>query len=93
MAKPKENTITKIDELHLRLSKLSLASDREKLISALVGRCHTMNINKAKLAYFKDIKVVLTRCLAAVESGEMADDVKWQALQKDLLTLLHTKNG
>lgn len=93
MAKPKENTIIKIDELHSQLLQSPLDSHKQELISALAKRCHTMNINKAKLAYFKDIKVILTRCLVAAENGDMEDEFGWQSLQKEVLRLLHAKNG
>lgn len=52
-----------------------------------------MNIHKAKLVYFKEIKLLLTKCLAALESGEITDEKKWQSLEKELLRLLYAKNG
>ncbi|MCP3887274.1 MAG: hypothetical protein GY702_00145 [Desulfobulbaceae bacterium] len=93
MGKPKENTIAKIDDLNSVLKKSALSEPKKELITTLAGRCHHINIHKAKLVYFKEIKLLLTKCLAAVENGEIIDEDKWQSLKKDLLRLLHTKNG
>lgn len=93
MAKPKENTITKIDDLNSVLTESGLSEPKKELIAALAKRCHNMNIHKAKLVYFKEIKLLLTKCLAAVENGEIIDEEKWQSLEKELLRLLHAKNG
>lgn len=93
MGKPKENTIAKIDRLYSLLKQSALSDPRKELIAALAGRCHTMNINKAKLAYFKEIKIVLTKCLAASKNEAVIDDARWQSLEKELLRLLHAKNG
>lgn len=93
MGKPKENTIAKIDDLNSALTESALSEPKKRLIAALAGRCHDMNIHKAKLVYFKEIKLLLTKCLAAVESGEIINEDKWQALEKELLRLLRAKNG
>ena len=93
MGKPKENTIAKIDDLNSVLTGLAISEPKKQLITALAGRCHNMNIHKAKLVYFKEIKLLLTKCLAAVESGEITGEDKWQSLEKELLRLLHAKNG
>lgn len=93
MGKPKENTIDKIDDLNSILTKSDLSTPKKQLIAALTGRCHSMNIHKAKLVYFKEIKLLLTKCLAVVESGDVIDEDRWQPLEKDLLRLLHAKNG
>ncbi|MBU0908701.1 MAG: hypothetical protein KJ717_03970, partial [Proteobacteria bacterium] len=74
MGKPKENTIAKIDDLNSILAESALSEPKKELIAALAGRCHSMNIHKAKLVYFKEIKLLLTKCLAAVESGEITAD-------------------
>lgn len=93
MGKPKENTIAKIDNLNASLMDSALSEPQKKLIAALAGRCHSMNIHKAKLAYFKEIKLLLTRCLAAVEGEGMIEKDPWGSLEKELLRLLHAKNG
>ena len=93
MGKPKENTIAKIDNLNSRLKDSALPGPKKELIAALAERCHSMNIHKAKLAYFKEIKLLLTKYLAAVESGEMTEEDQWQSLEKELLGLLNAKNG
>lgn len=93
MGKPKENTIAKIDHLNSILAESALSAPKKELIAALAGRCHSMNIHKAKLVYFKEIKLLLTKCLAAVENGEMTEEDQWQSLEKELLRLLNIKNG
>ncbi|WP_419174637.1 hypothetical protein [Desulfosediminicola sp.] len=93
MGKPKENTIEKIDNLNSRLTGSGISEPKKELIAALAERCHSMNINKAKLAYFKEIKLLLTKCLAAVESGKITEEAQWLSLEKELLRLLHAKNG
>ena len=93
MGKPKENTIAKIDDLNSILAESALSEPKKELIAALAGRCHSMNIHKAKLVYFKEIKLLLTKCLAAVESGEMTEKDQWQSLEKEMLRLLNAKNG
>ena len=93
MGKPKENTIAKIDDLNAVLTKSGLSEPKKELIAALAGRCHSMNIHKAKLVYFKEIKLLLTKCQAAVSSGEITDEDKWQSIEKELRRLLYAKNG
>ena len=93
MGKPKEKTIAKIDSLNSRLTDSTSPEAHKELISALAGRCHSMNIHRAKLAYFKEIKLLLTKCLAAAESGGVAEKEQWRSLEKELLRLLHAKNG
>lgn len=93
MAKPKENTITKIDDLHKKLMQSALSSQQKEVITALTVRCHTMNINRAKLAYFKDIKLLLTKCAAISTNDKAIEKRTWLALEKELLILLNTKNG
>ena len=93
MGKPKENTIDKIGILASELKKSELSEERKVLIRALAERCHSMNIHKAKLVYFKEIKLLLTKCLVAVESGEIDKEDCWQLLERELLGLLYAKNG
>nr|WP_320010894.1 hypothetical protein [uncultured Desulfobulbus sp.] len=93
MGKPKENTIDKIGILASELKKSELSEERKVLIRSLAERCHSMNIHKAKLVYFKEIKLLLTKCLVAVESGEIDKEDCWQLLERELLGLLYAKNG
>lgn len=93
MGKPKENTIAKIDILSAKLITSSLSESKKELIAALTERCHTMNIHKAKLVYFKEIKVLMTRCMTAVECGNLTEKEVWQSLEKDFHRLLQAKNG
>lgn len=93
MGKPKENTIAKIDNLKSRLMESSLPESKQKMVATLVLRCHNMNIHKAKLVYFKEIKLLLTKYLAATKNKEMVQEGQWQLLEKELLRLLHAKNG
>ncbi|MBM9613136.1 hypothetical protein JWJ90_02425 [Desulfobulbus rhabdoformis] len=93
MGKPKENTIAKIDILAKKRRKSDLSREKKELITALANRCHSMNIHKAKLVYFKEIKLLLTKCLVSFESGEIGNESCWQSLEKDLLGLLYAKNG
>jgi len=93
MGKPKENTIAKVDHLTSKLNVSILSASQKELITTLARRCHSMNIHKAKLAYFKEIKLLLTKCLAAVESGEITEGERWQCFERQILRLLKAKNG
>jgi uncharacterized protein (UPF0303 family) len=93
MGKPKENTIEKIDRLMMQLKDSTLSASQKEIVTALGNRCHTMNIHKAKLAYFKEIKLILTRSLVAAENGQNRDNEQWRQLETEVLRLLNAKNG
>lgn len=93
MGKPKENTIEKIDQLTQKLLCKEIPHSHKDLILSLKSRCHTMNIHKAKLAYFKRIKLVLTQLLAMAEMQESSSVEECRILEKELLGLLNAKNG
>lgn len=93
MGKPKENTIEKIDQLTQKLLCEELSATHKELIVAIEKRCHTMNIHKAKLAYFKRIKLVMTQLLALAASNEPSSTREYQDLEKELLGLLNANNG
>ena len=93
MGKPKENTIEKIDQLSKKLLCKEIPHSHKELVIAIQGRCHTMNIHKAKLAYFKRIKLILTQLLATAEMPGLSAVKGYQTLEKELLGLLNAKNG
>ena len=92
MGKPKENTIEKIDQLTQKLLRKEMLHSHKVLVVALQSRCHTMNIHKAKLAYFKRIKLVLTQLLAMVEMQGSSSVEECRTLENDLLGLLNANN-
>ncbi len=93
MGKPKENTIEKIDQLTNKILCRKIPQGHKELAVSLKNRCHTMNIHKAKLAYFKRIKLVLTQLLALTEIQEASSVEEYQILEKELLGLLRANNG
>jgi hypothetical protein len=93
MGKPKENTIEKIDQLSQKLLGKEIPHGHKDLVMALKSRCHTMNIHKAKLAYFKRIKLVLTQLLAIAEIQESSSVEEYRILEKEMSGLLNAKNG
>ncbi len=92
--KPKENTIAKIDLLAEELARHdSLPVDRD-LVIALQQRCHTMNIHKATVAYFKRVKLVFSQALEiSSQSTGAGGGAGLQALERDMRDLLDAKNG
>lgn len=93
MGKPKENTIEKIALLAQKLMREEIPHNHKDLILSLKSRCHTMNIHKAKLAYFKRIKLVLTQRLAMAEKQGSSSIEEYRILEKEMLGLLNAKNG
>jgi hypothetical protein len=93
MGKPKENTIEKIDQLTKKLLCKEIPQNQKDLAISLKNRCHTMNIHKAKLAYFKRIKLVLTQLLALSEMQGASPVEEYQILENELLGLLQANNG
>lgn len=93
MGKPKENTIGKIDLLTQKVLCKEISPHHKNLALALKKRCHTMDIHRAKLAYFKQIKVGLTQLLALAETQKSSTAAEYQALEKELQGLLNANNG
>ena len=93
MGKPKENTIEKIDQLTQKLLRKEIPHSHKELVVAIQRRCHTMNIHKAKLAYFKKIKLVLTQLLAIAEMQGSPSVEEYRILENELLGLLNANNG
>ncbi|MEN8141698.1 MAG: hypothetical protein ABFR97_10800 [Thermodesulfobacteriota bacterium] len=95
MVKPKENTIAKIDQLLGELRAAAPAQLDLEPALALANRCHTMNIHKAKVAYFKKIKLLLAQGAQLCASGLEGDELEsqWQALNRQMRALLDAKNG
>ena len=91
--KPKENTIEKIDMLAKKLVSHKCSPCNHALISALQQRCHSMNIHKATVAYFKRIKLVFTQALQLADKGEAAVPELGEALEREMRGLLDANNG
>ncbi len=95
--KPKENTIDKIDRIFEHLSRFPTPSFDLALAKALQQRCHTMNIHKAKVVYFKRIKLTLTHALelAVKEDTHPELDLRkdFNQVEREIRALLDARNG
>jgi hypothetical protein len=95
--KPKENTIEKIDRIYEDLCRYTLPSFDMSLAKAIQQRCHTMNIHKAKVVYFKRIKLMLTQVLelARRQQGNPKLDLKtdFEKVESEIRALLDARNG
>jgi len=91
--KPKENTIAKIDMLGKKLASHDYSPCNQDLIIALQLRCHSMNIHKATVAYFKRIKLVFTQALQLADKGETGAPEQGEALEREMRGLLDANNG
>lgn len=89
--KPKENTIAKIDQLAKQLKRQASPAIDLELALALQQRCHTMNIHKAKVLYFKRIKVALTRALELSKATASSEEAL--LLGQEMRALLDANNG
>ena len=91
--KPKENTIEKIDRIYDELCQYEYSDFDISLAEALKDRCHTMNIHKAKVVYFKRIKLVLTQALELVKKQELNPSENFNQIESEIRALLDAKNG
>jgi hypothetical protein len=95
--KPKENTIEKIDRIYEDLCEFTLPSFDMSLAKSIQQRCHTMNIHKAKVVYFKRIKLILTQVLelARKQQGNPKLDLKsdFKKVESEIRALLDARNG
>jgi hypothetical protein len=95
--KPKENTIDKIDRIFKDLNQLPTPSFDLTLAKGIQQRCHTMNIHKAKVVYFKRIKLMLTQALELVEKEQRYPDLDlrkdFNQVERDIRALLDARNG
>ena len=95
--KPKENTIDKIDKIYEALCRYSSPTLDLTLAQSLQQRCHTMNIHKAKVIYFKRIKLMLTQALELTEKEhtypelDLRNDIN--QVERELRALLDASNG
>jgi len=95
--KPKENTINKIDKIYQALCRYPSPSLDLSVAQALQLRCHTMNIHKAKVVYFKRIKLMLTQALELTEKEhnqperDLRKDIN--QVERELRALLDASNG
>ena len=95
--KPKENTIEKIDRIYEDLCQYSSSPFDLSLAKALQQRCHIMNIHKAKVVYFKRIKLMLTQALELSrkqQSNPELDLTKdFRKVESEIRALLDASNG
>ena len=95
--KPKENTIDKIDRIFEDLSRFPTSSFDLALAKALQQRCHTMNIHKAKVVYFKRIKLTLTHALELVKKEHQHPELDlrkdFNQVEREIRALLDAGNG
>ena len=95
--KPKENTIDKIDRIFEDLSRYPTPSFDLTLAKALQQRCHTMNIHKAKVVYFKRIKLMTTQALELAEKEHKHPELDlrkdFSQVEREIRALLDARNG
>ena len=95
--KPKENTIDKIDRIFEDLSRFPTPSFDLALAKALQQRCHTMNIHKAKVVYFKRIKLMMTQALELAEKEHKHPELDlrkdFNQVEREIRALLDARNG
>lgn len=95
--KPKENTIDKIDSIFNRLKRYSCPYFDLSLAEALQQRCHSMNIHKAKVVYFKRIKLILTQAIELSkkygENPERDLTKEFFQIEREIRALLDARNG
>jgi hypothetical protein len=95
--KPKENTIDKIDKIYASLCQFPSSSFDLKIAESLQQRCHTMNIHKAKVVYFKRIKLILTQALELAKKEHRHPELNLQndfnQIARELRALLEARNG
>ena len=95
--KPKENTIDKIDRIVEDISRFPTPSFNLTLAHDIQQRCHTMNIHKAKVVYFKRIKLMLTQALELVEKEYKHPELNlrkdFNQVEREIRALLDARNG
>ncbi|MEA3548911.1 MAG: hypothetical protein U9R66_14785 [Thermodesulfobacteriota bacterium] len=95
--KPKENTIDKIDRIFEDISRFPTSSFNLTLAQDIQQRCHTMNIHKAKVVYFKRIKLMLTQALELIEKKHKHPELNLQKdfnqVEREIRALLDARNG
>ncbi len=95
--KPKENTIDKIDLIFTNLAKLPTKSFDLSLAKDIQQRCHTMNIHKAKVVYFKRIKLMLTQALELAQKELKCPELDlhkdFNQVEREIRALLDARNG
>ena len=95
--KPKENTIAKIDSIFKNLKRYPCPLLDLSLAESLQQRCHSMNIHKAKVVYFKRIKLIMTQALEL--SKKHADhpnrnlNKEFEQVEREIRALLDAQNG
>lgn len=95
--KPKENTIDKIDKIFSDLSRYPNPFFDLSLAQSLQQRCHSMNIHKAKVVYFKRIKLVMTMALELCrkdhENPDKAMREEFLQVEQEMRALIDARNG
>ncbi len=95
--KPKENTIDKIDKIFEDLNRISTPSFDLSLAKDIQQRCHTMNIHKAKVVYFKRIKLMLIHALELAEKEHTHPELDlrkdFNQVEREIRALLDARNG
>jgi hypothetical protein len=95
--KPKENTIDKIDTIFKALKRHPCPLFNLSLAESLQQRCHSMNIHKAKVVYFKRIKLILTQALELskkyVDHPARDLSMEFEQVEREIRALLDARNG
>mgnify|MGYP001626146164 CR=1 FL=1 len=73
--KPKENTIEKIDKLFEKIYATDLDEESIRILKTLQVHLHSMNLHKAKVAYFSLIKSKLN-CIFELLNSSKTDESK-----------------
>ncbi|MGC8545423.1 MAG: hypothetical protein ACP5NR_05710 [Athalassotoga sp.] len=74
--KPKENTIEKIDRLFEKIYATNLDEESIRILKDLQDHLHSMNLHKAKVAYFSLIKSKLNYIFEMLNSSKMDESKK-----------------
>ncbi|BBJ27481.1 hypothetical protein [Athalassotoga saccharophila] len=74
--KPKENTIEKIDRLFEKIYATNLDEESIRILKDLQDHLHSMNLHKAKVAYFSLIKSKLNYIFEMLNSSKVDESKK-----------------
>lgn len=74
--KPKENTIEKIDTLFEKIYATDLDEESIRILKDLRDHLHSMNLHKAKVAYFSLIKSKLNQIFELLNASKMEESKK-----------------